>query len=170
MCARARTGTAWAMINHKLSCQVSSELGKCSQATTLHRQTRPAYATLDIHWEFWVFHGDGISSWVLHPEDGGSMIFWNVGILPEQYESVSKSFGTGGPEREQQMVHISANRCSCIAISWVSLMSFTATTLCVAFQRVFIVVVYFVTGSVRKLLDTTSYTASQPRRPRLHTN
>jgi hypothetical protein len=36
--------------------------------------------------------------------------------------------------------------------------SFTAITLCVASQRVFIVVfvVYFVMGSVRKLLDTRS--------------
>jgi hypothetical protein len=36
--------------------------------------------------------------------------------------------------------------------------SFAAITLCVAFQRVFIVaVVYFVIDSVRKLLDTPSY-------------
>jgi hypothetical protein len=39
--------------------------------------------------------------------------------------------------------------------------SFAAITLCVASQRVFIVVVvvYFVIVSVRKLLDTTSYIA-----------
>jgi hypothetical protein len=37
---------------------------------------------------------------------------------------------------------------------WVSLVSFVAITLCVASQRVFIiVVVYFVIDSVRKLLD-----------------
>jgi hypothetical protein len=36
--------------------------------------------------------------------------------------------------------------------------SFAAVTLCVAFQRVFIDVVYFVIDSVRKLLDTPSYT------------
>jgi hypothetical protein len=37
-------------------------------------------------------------------------------------------------------------------------MSFAAITLCVASQRMFIVViVYFVIGSVRKLLDTQSY-------------
>jgi hypothetical protein len=35
--------------------------------------------------------------------------------------------------------------------------SFAAITLCVASQRVFIVVVYFVIDSVRKLLDTPSY-------------
>jgi hypothetical protein len=37
--------------------------------------------------------------------------------------------------------------------------SFAAITLCVASQRVFIVV-YFVIGSVRKLLNTPSYTLS----------
>jgi hypothetical protein len=35
--------------------------------------------------------------------------------------------------------------------------SFAAITLCVTSQRVFIVVVYFVIDSVRKLLDTPSY-------------
>jgi hypothetical protein len=35
--------------------------------------------------------------------------------------------------------------------------SFAAITLCVASQRVFIFVVYFVIDSVRKLLDTASY-------------
>jgi hypothetical protein len=59
------------------------------------------------------------------------------------------------------MVQLSAARFSCIAILWVSLVSFVAVTLCVAFQRVFIiVVVYFVIGSVRKLLDTPSYLVS----------
>jgi hypothetical protein len=57
------------------------------------------------------------------------------------------------------MVQLSATRCSCIAILWVSLVSFTAITLCVASQRVFVVVVvvYFVIDSVRKLLDIFSY-------------
>jgi hypothetical protein len=35
--------------------------------------------------------------------------------------------------------------------------SFAAITICVASQRVFIIVVYFVVKSVRKLLDTPSY-------------
>jgi hypothetical protein len=35
--------------------------------------------------------------------------------------------------------------------------SFAAVTICVAFQRVFIVVVYFVIDSVRKLFVTPSY-------------
>jgi len=43
------------------------------------------------------------------------------------------------------MVQLSATRCSCIAILWVSLVSFAAITLCVASQRVFIVAsVYFI--------------------------
>jgi hypothetical protein len=68
-------------------------------------------------------------------------------------EGVSKIFWTGLLERELQMVQLSAIRCSCIAVFWVSLVSFAAITLCVASQRVFIVV-YFVIDSVRKLLDT----------------
>jgi hypothetical protein len=35
--------------------------------------------------------------------------------------------------------------------------SFTAITLCVAYRRVFIIIVDFVIDSVRKLLDTPSY-------------
>jgi hypothetical protein len=35
--------------------------------------------------------------------------------------------------------------------------SFAAITLCVASQRVFIIVVYFVIDSVRELLDTLLY-------------
>jgi hypothetical protein len=53
---------------------------------------------------------------------------------------------------------LSAARRGCIAILWISLVSFAAITLCVASQRVFVVVsVYFVMDSVRKLLDTPSY-------------
>jgi hypothetical protein len=68
-----------------------------------------------------------------------------------RYEGVSKSFRTGSLERELRMVQLSTSRCSCIAILWVSLVSFAAITL-----RVFIVVVCFVIGSVRKHLDTSS--------------
>jgi hypothetical protein len=56
------------------------------------------------------------------------------------------------------MVQLSVTRCSGIAILSVSLVSFAAITLCVASQRVFIVAVYFVIDSVRKLLVTPSYT------------
>jgi hypothetical protein len=74
------------------------------------------------------------------------------------YEGVSKSFRTGRLARELQMVQLSATRCSCIAILWVSIVSFATITLCVASQWVFIVVsVYFIDYSVRKLLDTRSY-------------
>jgi hypothetical protein len=78
----------------------------------------------------------------------------------ELYEGVSKSFRTERMKRELQMVHLSATRCSCIAILRVILVSFAAITLCVASQRVFIVVVYFVIDSVRKHLDTASYVAA----------
>jgi hypothetical protein len=71
-------------------------------------------------------------------------------------EGVSRSFRTDRLERELQMVQLSATRCSCIAILWVSLVSSAAITLCVASQRVFIVV-YFVRDTVLKLLDTPSY-------------
>jgi hypothetical protein len=82
------------------------------------------------------------------------------------HEGVSKSFRAGRLERKLQMIQLSATRRSYIAILWVSLVSFSATTLCVGTQRLFVVVVvvvvvclfvYFVIGSVRKLLDTPSY-------------
>jgi hypothetical protein len=47
---------------------------------------------------------------------------------------VSKSFRTDRLELEPQMVQLSATRCSCIAILRVSLVSFSAITLCVASQ------------------------------------
>jgi hypothetical protein len=61
------------------------------------------------------------------------------------YDGVSKSFRTGRLEPELQMVQLSATRWSCIAILWVSIVSFTALTLYVTSQRVFIFVsLYFV--------------------------
>jgi len=54
------------------------------------------------------------------------------------------------------MEQLSGTRCSCIAISRVSLVSFVTITLCVASQ-VFNVVVYFIIDSVCKLWDTPSY-------------
>jgi hypothetical protein len=73
---------------------------------------------------------------------------------PQVYEGVSKSFRTGRLERDLQMAQLSATRCSCISILWVSVVSFAAISLSVPFQRVFIVFVYFVIDSVWKLLDT----------------
>jgi hypothetical protein len=72
-------------------------------------------------------------------------ICWNV----ESYEGVFKSFRTGRLERELQMIQLSATRCSCIAILWVSLVSFAAITLCIASQRV-CNVVYFVIDQSEK--------------------
>jgi hypothetical protein len=76
-------------------------------------------------------------------------VFWLT------YYIISRSFWTGCLEQELQMVQLSATRCSCIVILWVSLVSFAAITLCVTSQWVF--VVYFVIDSVQKLLDTPSY-------------
>jgi hypothetical protein len=74
------------------------------------------------------------------------------------YEGVSNSFRTYRLERELQGIQLSATRCSCIAVLWVSLVNFAAITLCVASQWVFLVlVVYFVINSVRKLLGTPPY-------------
>jgi hypothetical protein len=72
------------------------------------------------------------------------------------YEGVPKSLRTGRQERELQMVQLSATRCSCITILWVSLVSFAAIIPYVASKRVSRVVsVYFVIDSVRKLVSTT---------------
>jgi hypothetical protein len=73
-------------------------------------------------------------------ETSWSCIFHVMDVLLV-YEGVPKSLRTGRLERELQMVQqFSATRCSCIAVLCVSLVSFAAITLCVASQRVFIVV------------------------------
>jgi hypothetical protein len=72
-------------------------------------------------------------------------------------QGVTKSFPTGRLEREMQMVQNFATRCSFIAILWVSLVTFSAITLCGACQQMFtVVLVYFVIDSVRRLMDTPS--------------
>jgi hypothetical protein len=63
------------------------------------------------------------------------------------YKGVSKSLWTGHLGQELQMVQLSATRCSSIAIMWISLVSFSAITLCVASQQVFIVVISLSTQS-----------------------
>jgi hypothetical protein len=80
---------------------------------------------------------------------------WKFSV--KMYEGVSKSVRTGRLERELQMVQLSVTRCSSVPILWVSLVSFAAITLCVASQWVFIVIVYFVINSVRRLLDKPLY-------------
>jgi hypothetical protein len=68
------------------------------------------------------------------------------------YEGVSKRFRTGRLEPELQMLQLPATRCSCIAILWVSLVSFAAITLYVSSQRVIPkVYIYFVNDSIRKI-------------------
>jgi hypothetical protein len=74
------------------------------------------------------------------------------------YKGVPKSSRTGRLERELQTVQLSATSCSCIAIFWVSLVSFAAITLCVAFQRETTKLkLNIVIDPVRKPLDTPSY-------------
>jgi hypothetical protein len=58
--------------------------------------------------------------------------------------------------RMQCIWHSSLPLGAVVSVLWVSLVRFAATNLCVASQRVFIVV-YSVTDSVRKLLDTPPY-------------
>jgi hypothetical protein len=74
-----------------------------------------------------------------------------------KYEGVSKSFPIDCLEWELQMVQLSATRCSCIIILWLSLVSFATITFRIAFHQVFVVVDYFIIDSVWKLLDTPSY-------------
>jgi hypothetical protein len=50
----------------------------------------------------------------------GKILEWFL----ETFEGVSISFRTGRLERELQMVQLPVTRCSCIAILWVSLVSF----------------------------------------------
>jgi hypothetical protein len=76
-------------------------------------------------------------------------------IKNSSYKGVSRSFKTCCLEQELQMVKLSATRCSCITILWVSVVHFATITFCVASQQVF-VIVYFI-NKVRKLLDTPLY-------------
>jgi hypothetical protein len=59
----------------------------------------------------------------------------------------TKSFRSGRLEGELQMTQLFATRCSCIAILWVSLVSFFSITLCAASQRVFIIIISLLTQS-----------------------
>jgi hypothetical protein len=85
------------------------------------------------------------------------IFIWKISSLSQfctfflfKYEGVSKTFRTGRLDQGLQIVQLSATRCNCIDISWVSLVSFATVTLRIASQRVFIAVnVYFVIDSVR---------------------
>jgi hypothetical protein len=63
------------------------------------------------------------------------MIHFNI-IFPPT--SVSKSFRTCRLERELQMVQLSAARCSCIAILWLSIVSFDAITFMLLLECLFL--------------------------------
>jgi hypothetical protein len=78
-----------------------------------------------------------------------------------EYESVSKSFRTGRLERELQMEQLSAIRCSCTAILWVSVVSFAAIILCVAFNEQYQRYAYTALSTQSgNFLDTPSYLSS----------
>jgi len=70
----------------------------------------------------------------------GKIVTWFLARNSCTHEGVTKSFLTGHLEQELQMVQLSAIRCSCITILWISLVSFATITLCVASQWAFIVV------------------------------
>jgi hypothetical protein len=76
------------------------------------------------------------------------------------YEGVSESFQASCLEQELQMLQLSATRCNCITILWVSLVSFAAITLCIASQWVFVVLLFvclFHYWISPETLDTPSY-------------
>jgi hypothetical protein len=83
-------------------------------------------------------------------------IILDIAHFPKYTRVYRKPFRTGLLERKLQMVQLSATRCSCIAILRVSLVSSAAVYLCVASQRLFIIV-YFVIDSFRKRLNIPSY-------------
>jgi hypothetical protein len=121
-----------------------------------------------------VFYGEELLAPLSNPQSGASPLVGcprlHIHYIRRRYEGVSKSFRTGRLEREMQMVELSFTRCSCIAILWDSLVSFAAITLCVVSQQVFVVVVYFVIDSVRKLLDTFSYCPESTKNQQLCVN
>jgi hypothetical protein len=134
-----------------------------------------------LRWGHWLWfhipaHGAPLSrlwqeeqAWVLHlpctPGNSHNNTYSTSYLFPREqscvwpYKGVSRRFQTGCLEQELQMVQLSATRCSCIAIMWASLVSFSTKTLCVACQWVFIVaiVVCLIIDSIRKLLDTPFY-------------
>jgi len=96
-----------------------------------------------------------------------NLFFWTQSIAQNGFYLASKTVATRGCiqilqtgrlERELKMVQLSATRRSCIAILWVSLVSFAAITLWMQQQWIIPKVsVYFVIDSVRKILVTPLY-------------
>jgi hypothetical protein len=65
---------------------------------------------------------------------GNWLTDWAVSQGWHSMRAYSRSFWTGHLEWELQIVQLSATRCSCITILWVSLVSFASITLCVVFK------------------------------------
>jgi hypothetical protein len=88
---------------------------------------------------------------------------WGIWLVDEGTEKVYTRVYPKVPPPGPRTANgkLSATRYSCIAILWVSLVSFAAITLYVASQRsIPNVSVNFVIDSVQKLLDTPSYRIS----------
>jgi hypothetical protein len=112
-----------------------------SQSVALPSSERPSLTSITIHDHPFSFILPLKSSWnwILILKIVNYFVS-TAATSNERYEGVSKSFRTGLLEWEPQMVQLSATRCSCIVILWVSLVSFGAIILGVASQRVFIVI------------------------------
>jgi hypothetical protein len=127
--------------------------------TTTNPHTLPSHLSYASHVSTWVFNNDvmmlaatqirthGCTVWMIYCGCTGSLVVSSrhSNFPPSRcvcvcvYKGVFKSFRTGRLERELQMVRLSATRCSCIAILWVSAVNFAAIIFFVASQRVFIV-------------------------------
>jgi hypothetical protein len=83
-------------------------------------------------------------------------------MLLKIYKGVSKNFWTGSLVQELQMVQLLATRCSCITISWVSLVSFATIILCVASQQMFVVFILLLTQSKTFVYTLTYEVSLQP--------
>jgi hypothetical protein len=70
---------------------------------------------------------------------------------------MSKNFRTDHLKRELQMVHLSATRCSCFAILWVSLANSSVLTHCYFSSVYFCCCCLFRYGHSPEVLDTPAY-------------
>jgi hypothetical protein len=113
---------------------------------------------LPLHWRSSMFHPANPLCGKTKSRKFSNTVTETTCIMSGNCKGVSKSFRSGHLERELQMTQFFDTKCSCIAILWVSLVSFVAIILCVASQRAMPKVrIYFIIDSVRKLLDGHSY-------------
>jgi hypothetical protein len=129
-------------LSHKIAIQLHLVAERCTICRS--RSRRPVRKLLDtpsylMDYSVWVFRPNFAFISENQLNRINRIFLLHISLSPSVcnliYEGVSKSFRTGRLERELQMVHLSATRCSFIAILWVSLVSFAAITLCIASQR-----------------------------------